>query len=415
MSLEKTLAEIEVLAEEARSRSFASSGERYPWFKIDRVMQGIINQPVNILEKYKKAKKAMKGDKIEEASLYLTEFCLDIKNLADSVNLYLQAVYGVDKPSLNRIRSNTQNAPLTREGKSLSDVFLEVHDNNRTNEIIALRNMKGHAQEYSALQRWNSPSGFVIALPNDKAPFGKDLGKDAGQWLDEQIETYFGMTKTILETTLNNDAQYLKGSRVKRKSALMQRLKNFVSEYKKPVQIALAAALISTGILGTLGYQKISDARKDADFQRFVHKIESEGPRAFDKKMDEKSFYLYKSQIVRFSEKLGEKLKREYSSLSDDCDEEAKKEMKNYVEEYLKRKDDFMVRLKNLSYDSCRNGEYSPCLSDLSTLWAEQIFMRKMQQDVFEKMVKHPKRYGKYDKAISEAMSAMRSYSKTIR
>lgn len=260
MGLEKQLAEIEVMAEEVMRRA----NGKVPLGKVDdevywSTISGLRNDPSLIYRNYQDSKRAIgKLDNIESSRL-LTEFCLNTKNLADSLNIFLQIMYGNQEPALKKLETNTPQVPKTKDGKSLVDIHLANHDCSKSSILNVLRNMKAHGRGYSALTRLNETrTGFAIKVEEPGNPVKY---VDAGQWLDAQMKNYFDMTHQILSeiSAFESQTPYGRKSKVKRESVLLRRLSNWKKRHQAPVLIGLAASLVGAGIVGTLAYQKITE------------------------------------------------------------------------------------------------------------------------------------------------------------
>ena len=260
MGLEKQLAEIQVLTREVvgRANSEVIRKNLADLPKYNDAIGGLFNDPLLLYQNYIHTKKALKNRDIVESSRSLTEFCMNSKNLADSLNIFLQMLYGEKKPELRKLASNISNAPRTRDRKTIYDIYISAHDHSPYSTSNLLRNMKAHGRGYSALRPFPDPNaGFFIALKDDYDP--KSLC-DAAGWLEGQMHSYFSMTQKVLETISESDQEVLiEKGKIRRDSVTLQRIKNWKKRNQTPVLIGLAGALIASGVMGTLTYQKVTE------------------------------------------------------------------------------------------------------------------------------------------------------------
>jgi hypothetical protein len=273
-SLEQTLAEIQVLTNEIKARM------RGPNISYDArdYLAAIEHESRIVYDSFRKVgKKLVKkpdSDSRHEINRYFGDFGIASKNLADSINLFLQSLYYEGTPSLKGSSAKLLSVPLGINGKTPQEIFSDVHDPNPLNPINLIRNRKAHSRG-NQIVVWDGDYLFVDIYSLEK----KDT-INPRIWIEQQAKSYLEMAKSILEAVTEQDSSVLSPrDGIKRKSVILQRLQNWKTRYQKPVQIAATAALISSGvvggILGTLAYQKLEKNQNHSELVRSSLELEN--------------------------------------------------------------------------------------------------------------------------------------------
>lgn len=276
VNLERTLAEIEVLARElGEAKNLPESKENFNMLvHFGSSLSGILQDTQLVYKKYIAANQAIKKRKLVEGSSYIGEMAMDCKNLADNLNIFMQSIYGKYSGNLKAIETNTHNAPQAENGNSLYQIFAETHNHSRESIVKSCRDSKGHGKGHTLLTiSSHTQSGFQIFYGDLEERKG---GPDAMEFLDKQAQSYLEMTKKILQTIADKDTEHF----VQRKSnrefkILKQRAKNFYQRHSKPIAIAAAATLLTAGTIGgsigTIAYQNYE---KQIEMQKILRKID---------------------------------------------------------------------------------------------------------------------------------------------
>lgn len=290
MTIEKTLAEIEVLARELRTRE-NSVYLRALVMNPHDYLEEIFHEAGIIYDNYRKTKKALKRKDESGLSRANGDFALSIKNLADNCNRLMQSLYANDfvnlaeDRNLRNLQRNSQSAPRTDEGKTLYDIFTQVHDISQDSPTKLSRDRRGHGRTFSSsiISSDQCPSGYGI-VPSDEF-FRMNIGSgklglvDVDAWMTSQAQSYLEMTKTILQTIADQDSEHFAKRTTNRELRTQVRLaRNFYQRHSRPFAIAAATAILTAGIVGgSLGtvayqnYQKQKEMSKDLANINFVN------------------------------------------------------------------------------------------------------------------------------------------------
>jgi hypothetical protein len=137
--------------------------------------------------------------------------------------------------------------------------------------------------------------------------------EDLEKWITDSFDAYSTMTRDILKTIADNETERLNSlNSNKKRSIKSQKRKNWRERHKTPIKIALASALVATGIVGTLAYQKISDIEYRNYLEKNLYQIENslieDGARFNESFFDvQKKFYEFKiSNLEEENKKLKE-------------------------------------------------------------------------------------------------------------
>jgi len=252
MILERTLAEIGVLAKELNERA----NENLRSMSYDGALRGVTKDAELVYSKYCAAKKAIRTRRISDASVYTGELALDCKNLVDNLNVLAQLIYGTQPINLKSLTQNTQTAPLTEDGQTFHEVFTAAHDSSRQSLLKKCRDSKGHGRAHLILRDYLAPGRYTIQIDGVNG----SQGMDAESFIDEHARAYLEMTQTILQTIANRDASHFKKQTGYRElKTKLQRARNFYQRHSKPIAIAVASTLLTAGAvggsLGTIAYQ----------------------------------------------------------------------------------------------------------------------------------------------------------------
>ncbi|MEI6731347.1 MAG: hypothetical protein WCK90_01570 [archaeon] len=386
MDLEKTLAEIEVLSEEvfARIDTEKVQQDALTTGKLSNAQRTIRYEPARILDRFNKSQKAISFRNREKASKNITEFCLDMKNLADSLNIFLQSLYGQKEPELKRLETNLIGAPTTSRGSTLQEIYLSVHDFSCNSVGKILRDMGAHGRGYSALAESDSPSGYKILVSNDD---GTLYTCDAERWLNKEADLYFGMTKTILETIAEREKDRLspKGT-VKRKSASWQRSKNWMGRYKAPLVAALATGLVVSGGLG-MGMLDVAVAKnKQIAEQKEVSRIMTAG---FRQILQDEPQRPSNDEFNNLVDKIKERwimnrpsVERLTQSVDYAIMTRNDMSLPEKVNAYLVRKRDFLEKLDKIEYDEINFPRAVKSLNQLNLLLHQEKYLLNEEREI---------------------------------
>lgn len=262
MSLEKTIAEIEVLVSEldfrvnSASEPMTNKWDHDAFCNFYQALAGIGQDVSLVYKKYSEATKALKRRRKCETSVYLGELAMDCKNLADNLNIFMQTTYGEYADNLKSLEVNTQSAPKTQDGKTLFQVFIQTHDFSKESLGKKCRDSKGHGAGHLILQDYGPSPGYVLKF-NSPSKLG---AMNVQAFLDSQAQSYLEMTKTILQTIADNDMEHFGERKNNRKLKIdLQRARNFYHRHSRPVAIALASVLLTAGavggVLGNMAYE----------------------------------------------------------------------------------------------------------------------------------------------------------------
>lgn len=252
MTLERTLAEIEVLAQELVTRA---NSEMMP-DSYYGTLRGVAKDAELIYSKYHGAKKAIKNKNRSDASVYIGELALDCKNLADNLNIFAQILYGSEPINLRSLARNTQNAPVTEEGKTLCEIFTATHDHSRAGLVKQCRDSKGHGKAHLILRDYLNPGRYTIQTDE----IDNSHCMDAEAFVDEQAQAYLELARQVLRTIADKDeSHFKKPANYRGVKTRLQLFRNFYQRHSRPLAIAAASVILTAGAiggsLGTLAYQ----------------------------------------------------------------------------------------------------------------------------------------------------------------
>ncbi len=223
-----------------------------------RRLSGIAHEAKNLEDITRKAQKAMRSRDTHDANRYTGEFALTAKNLADNLNLLLQNIYGASKIHLNNLEQNTQNAPKASDGRTLCDIFTEMHDPNKDNPIISARHKKGHGDGHQILAKGKTKSGYRMHSASST--------EDPIDWLQNESMNYLFNTAEILDIIANKDLINFKEEKYPRKrEEVMNLFLRGVERYKRTAITIAASTILAAGIVGgiggTLAYQEMEKSK----------------------------------------------------------------------------------------------------------------------------------------------------------
>ena len=200
--------------------------------------------------------------------------CVRAKNLTDTMNQFLQFMYGTGPISLKNLRTNTSRAPMHREkqesflrsnGCSLPDLITRTHK--RDGELVRLRNLDSHGQGVEIVQK----------TPNGNLTIGENHYHEPDEWITWQAVKYLDMTASILETIVQKDSEVLGPSNPHglKLPLWMRTTQKWMDHYGSAVKTIGATALLVGGILGgslgTMAYQN-NEAKKTMESRRNMMK-----------------------------------------------------------------------------------------------------------------------------------------------
>lgn len=281
VNLERTLAEIEVLAKELQERFTSSYSNSQKAFTSNRTLTGMAEDAELVYKKCLETYRLLNKKDIPSASSAFTEMALDSKNLAENLSIFIQTIYGENRPTLKSLQLNISQAPKTSDGKTLYEVFTGTHDSTRASLIKLARDSKGHGNGHTILLKTPSESELSKEKPyyvvfNDERTLEKRTEYLPKEFISTQAQSYLEMTRTILQTIADKDTQHF----VPRKSnrelrVLKQRAKNFYSRHSRPIAITLASTLLTAGVVGgsvgTIAYQNY---QKQIEMQKILTKVD---------------------------------------------------------------------------------------------------------------------------------------------
>lgn len=307
--LEKTLAEIEVLASEVTHGHVL-----IPYTNIEKALElekaitGVENDARLAFNQCRETYLSLRKKNDLSASSAFSEMALDLKNLADNLNIALQITYGNYTGNLKALEQNTAKAPLTSEGKSLYKRFIETHDSSKASPLMMARNSKGHNNGHNILFRtptdpgWPKDTPYFLSLPREK-PLGTDTRFLREGDIESLASDYLEMARDILQTVADNDPIGLAERRKTRGlNTQVKRAKNFFKRHSKPLAIAAASILLTAGAvggsIGTITYQNYQRQKEMQETLRNVDFI-------FDKESG------FKNNIENWERKWSDKLKED--------------------------------------------------------------------------------------------------------
>ncbi len=251
MTLEKKLAETEILVEDLGVRA----RDRY---SIMDYLEGIKGELSALYGNYRAAKRTANWGSVNAKNRSVGQFALTAKNLADNLNFLMQTLYGSYPVKLQNLERNLENSPRLENGKSLAELFLEIHDYSRDSPLMIARNMYGHGKANSILDTTQEGSLYV----------GDVKIQD---WLDTNFERYFGLVRDCLDTISNNDEINFT-EEGKKPNVLLRTVKNFVGRHQRTAITSLAGLSLAAGVFGTLLFQDIGK-RKDLELLQNAHRM----------------------------------------------------------------------------------------------------------------------------------------------
>lgn len=382
MGLEKDLAEIEVLADEVIERAVLAwqRKNKPPYLGFDEIEKGVKLDPSLIIEKYRKAKKAMAKGDTTKASLYLTEFSEDAKNLLNNLALLSQAIYGKEKPEIKRdmIKTNIIDAPRSADGRTLAEI-MAAHDYSKTSLNKILRDMKTHGRGYSAI----TLSGNVVAKDFFKKqhPAG-----EFNDFIDGELHKYVDITKTVLRTIAEGDTEKLvPRDEVMKKSVLAKRLVNWKDRHIRPIKVALASAVIGAGIIGIPTYQNITEKKNELkqaeQIKRILATSYAESTDNWARGLGEKTFNEVRDSLNERTKYIGINLERE---LKDNV--ALRKVLGSEYKTFESERKDFNARLSRLKYDRSNSTSTVKSLAELSNLLKEEQSLIEADKKLTQKI-----------------------------
>ena len=229
INLEKTLEEVEVLADEIKRREYSNRVHNHrsnPSYNplpnkmshlqiipsYEKHLEKSVEVTDNIVRKYREFEKtanevtSKRHTARSEKDYHLltklfTETCLEANCLAESTNRMLQCFYGNKKDGgaidLKKIQENTRNAPKTRDNKTLCEFYRDIHDFGKYSLIRLARIEKAHAPaEFRIISSLKSEDKLSWT------PCFGELGEDALETLRLQAEAYLDLIKTTLQTII---------------------------------------------------------------------------------------------------------------------------------------------------------------------------------------------------------------------
>lgn len=255
MSLEATLAEIQVRAKEISNRSIEGhrQGLDVDWSGVNHYSDGIVHEAVIAYDSYKAASR--RSNDSSSVNRHLGEFATGLKNLADNLNGLLQTIYNpsdkqVSHKDIEQIRARV---PKLEDGTNLLDLFLQTHACD--GEVVKLRNRRSHGfgHDLVSVDRY----GLTLAAGNGSKP--------VQSWMDEKVQQYLEMVKSVLncvaekETLRLADREEYSGP-----SVIKQRWKNWNTRHRKPLAMAAGIALGAFGASAAMFLQELKEKEKDA-------------------------------------------------------------------------------------------------------------------------------------------------------
>lgn len=245
VKLEKTLAEVEVFGREVDSHLSKRN--------IAKNFADVVTEAEEAYSAYKLAKKAIrKGESAHYVGNLVATFALSVKNLADNLNKVLQKCYGSYRGNLKDLERNIENAPKTKDGESLYDLFMGVHDCSRENPLTVARNKRGHGESSSVLRKGENGRSSYVLEGRDEPDF------DLQGWLTETVEDYFSLARVVFET-IGEDFSPSSSNASRRYSIFGQRLKNFKGRHERSLKYGMLSALLAGSLVGFFGYQAWQD------------------------------------------------------------------------------------------------------------------------------------------------------------
>ncbi len=282
MGLEKYLAEIEVISKEivsSASDELRGKDDFYSYLKaITHEARILEDSSRKVRKEFKKYEMKWDTDKHKSDKTYLNKYLGDsaktAKNLADNLSRFMQTIYSNSKIELYNLKINTENAPKLDTGESLYDFFVKIHDHDKENPWIKIRNEDGHGNGYGI---------FDTILLGNKCSIDYE-------WVDKTSKDYLKMVAACLRTIVDKDTDNFEKIKYDRKRKIMRkRIGNFIDRHKKPVITVAASALLAAGIAGGVignqawqNYQEKERLRKELselDLSGFIRgRISTMGP-----------------------------------------------------------------------------------------------------------------------------------------
>jgi hypothetical protein len=288
MALEKTLAEIQVLAHELIMHDYFSSTEQNFITGITTIT-GVKKDSELVYKKCMEADHALKKQDFSSASSFFTEMALDAKNLAENLSIFVQNIYGDVRPTLKNLKVNTLRAPIATSGKTIYEIFMNAHDSRENSLIKLARDSKGHGMGHAILGETPRQDHEYFKNTPYVAIF-KDLRSNSTSpvlflprdFVYSSAQAYLEMTKTILQTIADKDTEHFGERKTNRKYKITkQRAKNFYQRHSKPIAMILGSTLLTAGLiggsLGTIAYQNYAKQQEmQNDVRRMSHVIDFE-------------------------------------------------------------------------------------------------------------------------------------------
>jgi len=262
MSLEKTLAEVEILAEDMANRAhLTESGE-------DSVLKNRIKELVadvqNMELAHKNARNYLREKKKSLGAGTLGQVTISQKNLADNLNRIMQIVYSGreypisdDNINLRNIERDTQTSPQLKNGKSMHEGFIAFH--RQDNTVTQTRGKTSHGNVLATISETdrNTRKTYGIKERYYVISNGKPVG--AMKWMKRETEKYLEGAKEILEVISQEGPEFFASKEEKPKSAQLRRLRNFKDRHETGARIAFRTGILLTGLFGGMYIDEYRD------------------------------------------------------------------------------------------------------------------------------------------------------------
>lgn len=252
MSLERKLAETEILIEDLKDRS-------RDYYSIKEYLDGVAGELDTLYRNYGSAKRTLVWGSENASNRSVGQFALTAKNLADNLSFLMQTLYGVYPVKLQNLEKNLENSPVSEDGENLSELFLDFHDYEQDSPLMVARNLYGHGRTNNILQ------------PVGQERFLHIGGVNASDWLDTNFGKYFGLVNECLRTISKNDEINF-NEEGKKPNIFLRTVKNYLSRHKRTAVTSLAGASLVAGVFGTLLFQDIQK-REDLELIQEAHQL----------------------------------------------------------------------------------------------------------------------------------------------
>lgn len=260
MSLEKRLAEIEVFADEIKSRA----NENVCNSNYSARLKGVLTEAFGLRDAYFRAKSAMKSKNDIRPNIAVGDVASSAKNLVDSLSKFTQVMYGNHKVNLAKPERNLVDCPLSLNGLSFVEEMALVHDHTGNGDVTSHRNKKGHADTHLILKRDKT----------FKSNYGIETSEglvDGMDWLNKHSVNYLSLVSLCLESIVKKEQVKLDPQSSERRflKVLNKRLANYVRDHTRSALAYGAVGLVSLGIgAGVVGTILVDEFTKDLNFER---------------------------------------------------------------------------------------------------------------------------------------------------